>query len=58
MQGDPDAVTLVERLFGLLENDPPAGLQPDNLTALVVRPLARHADETVLPVDGPTTATN
>ena len=47
----PDAATLVERLFGLLENDPPAGLQPDNLTALVVQPLARHADETVLPVD-------
>ena len=44
------AETLVGRLFGLLETDPPAGLQPDNLTALVVRPLARHADETVLPV--------
>ena len=51
VDGAPDAVTLVERLFSLLENDPPPGLQPDNLTALVVRPLARHADETVLPVE-------
>jgi len=58
MQGDADAVTLVERLFAMLENDSPAGLQPDNLTALVVRPLARHADETVLPVEAPTNATN
>lgn len=51
LRDDPPAALMVERLFGLLENDPPAGLQPDNLTALVVRPLARHADETVLPVD-------
>lgn len=51
LHGDPGAVTLVERLFGLLENDPPPGMQPDNLTALVLRPLARHADETVLPVE-------
>lgn len=51
LHGAPNAATLVERLFGLLENDAPAGLQPDNLTALVVRPLARHADETVLPVE-------
>jgi len=47
----PQAATLVERLFALLENDPPAGLQPDNLTALVLMPLARHADETALPLD-------
>ena len=51
LHDEPNALTLVERLFGLLENDPPAGMQPDNLTALVVRPLARHADETVLPVE-------
>lgn len=47
----PAAVTLVERLFDMMENDPPAGLQPDNLTALVLRPLPRHADETALPLD-------
>lgn len=52
MHGAPGAATLVERLFGLMENDPPPGLQPDNLTALVLRPLPRHADETVLPVEG------
>lgn len=54
LHGDPDAVTLVERLFGLLENDPPPGMQPDNLTALMLRPLARYADETVLPVEAAT----
>ena len=47
----PAAATLVERLFGLMEYAPPAGLQPDNLTALVLRPLPRHADETALPLD-------
>jgi len=47
----PDAATLVERLFAALDADPPAGLQPDNLTALVLRPLPRSPDETVLPVD-------
>ena len=47
----PAAATLLERLFGLMENDPPAGLQPDNLTALVLRPLPRHADETALPLE-------
>ena len=46
-----DAATLVERLFGAIERLAPDTLQPDNLTALVVRPLARHADETVLPLD-------
>jgi len=46
----PPAATLVERLFALLENDPPDGVQPDNLTALVLRPLPRHADETALPL--------
>lgn len=44
-----DAATLVERLFASLESDPPAGLQPDNLTALVVQALPRQADETALP---------
>jgi hypothetical protein len=34
-----------------MEHEPPAGLQPDNLTALVLRPLPRHADETALPLD-------
>jgi len=47
----PAAATLVERLFGLMEHEPPAGLQPDNLTALVLRPLPRHADETALPLE-------
>ena len=46
----PSAATLVGRLFALLENDPPDGVQPDNLTALVLRPLPRHADETALPL--------
>ena len=41
----------VERLFAALDADPPAGLQPDNLTTLVLRPLPRPLDETVLPVD-------
>lgn len=47
---EPGAALLVERLFALFETAPPPGLQPDNLTALVVRPLPRQADETVLPL--------
>lgn len=49
LEGGPDAATLVERMFGLFETQPPEGLQPDNLTVLVLRPLARPADETILP---------
>lgn len=52
LDGCPDAACMVERLFGAMEQDPPAGLQPDNLTALVLRPLPRHADETALPEAG------
>ena len=49
LEGCPDAACMAGRLFGAMEHDPPAGLHPDNLTALVVRPLPRHADETALP---------
>jgi serine/threonine protein phosphatase PrpC len=47
--GAPDATAMLERLFAAIEADPPSGLQPDNLTALVLRPLARDAEETLLP---------
>jgi serine/threonine protein phosphatase PrpC len=53
----PTAAAMVERLFALLEQDPPAGMQPDNLTALLLRPLARHADETALPLEADVGAT-
>lgn len=52
LAGAPDAATMVARLFGALENDPPDGLHADNLTALVLRPLRvpmGQADETALP---------
>lgn len=53
LAGAPDAAAMVGRLFGAMENAPPDGLHPDNLTALVLRPLpgraACHADETALP---------
>jgi serine/threonine protein phosphatase PrpC len=51
LAGSPDAATMVARLFGELETNPPDGLHPDNLTALVLRPLraTAHADETALP---------
>lgn len=52
LAGAPDAAAMVERLFGALETSPPDGLHPDNLTALVLRPLTGqvgHADETALP---------
>ena len=51
----PDAAAMVARLFNAMEDTPPPGLQPDNLTALVLRPLpgapGAHADETALPLD-------
>ena len=52
LAGAPDAAAMVGRLFGALETAPPDGLHPDNLTALVLRPLpvqAGHGDETALP---------
>lgn len=49
LAGASDAATLVGRLFALFDEQPPDGLQPDNLTALVIRPLPRSSDETVLP---------
>lgn len=55
LAGAPDAAAMVGRLFGALESAPPDGLHPDNLTALVLRPLPMqagvHADETALPED-------
>ncbi|UVW26905.1 PP2C family serine/threonine-protein phosphatase [Massilia sp. H6] len=51
----PDAGAMVTRLFDALDRAPPAGLQADNLTALVLRPLLfRHCEgeETALPHDG------
>lgn len=50
LAGSPDAAAMVERLFSALEEAPPDGLHADNLTALVLRPLAQgYADETALP---------
>ena len=54
LAGAPDASAMVARLFNALDDAPPGGLQPDNLTALVLRPLQfRHepSDETALPDD-------
>ena len=54
LAGAPDAAAMLGRLFGALEDDPPEGLHPDNLTALLLRPLHPadgHADETALPDD-------
>ena len=48
----PDASAMVARLFNALDQAPPDGMQPDNLTALVLRPLLLHhgqGDETALP---------
>ncbi len=47
----PDAAAMVKELFGAMMEAPPDGLQPDNLTALVLRPLSCHSDETALPSD-------
>lgn len=53
LAGAPDAASMVGRLFNALATDPPGGLHADNLTALVLRPLARfHGDETALPEAG------
>lgn len=49
LAGAPDAAAMVERLFDAIEGAPPATVQPDNLTALVLRPLLCHSDETALP---------
>lgn len=55
LAGAPGAAAMVARLFGALEDLPPGEVQPDNLTALVLRPLAQpchgHLDETALPDD-------
>lgn len=55
LDGCPNAASVVERLFEAIAGNPPPGLQPDNLTALVLRPLPRHGDQTgdqtALPVD-------
>ncbi|MGI4718944.1 MAG: PP2C family protein-serine/threonine phosphatase [Janthinobacterium lividum] len=49
LAGAPDAAAMVERLFAAIEDAPPGTLQPDNLTALVLRALPWHSDETALP---------
>jgi PPM family protein phosphatase len=49
LAGAPDAAAMVARLFAALAALPPGDIQPDNLTALVLRPLHRHGDETALP---------
>jgi serine/threonine protein phosphatase PrpC len=51
LAGAPDAASMVGRLFAAMDDTPPDGLQPDNLTALVLRPLPCHPDETALPSD-------
>jgi serine/threonine protein phosphatase PrpC len=43
------AADVVDTLFREMETNPPPGLQADNLTALVLRPLADRGDETALP---------
>lgn len=48
---DLDAAGMVAGLFAAIGALAPDRLQPDNLTALVVRPLARPADETALPIE-------
>ncbi|MCD2516464.1 protein phosphatase [Massilia sp. G4R7] len=49
LAGAPDAAAAVDRLFAAMEDAPPPGLQPDNLTALVLRPRLSPSDETALP---------
>ncbi|WP_051933591.1 PP2C family serine/threonine-protein phosphatase [Massilia sp. BSC265] len=59
LAGAPDAAAMVGRLFEALDASPPDGLHPDNLTALMLRPMLRHMpaaagghlDETALPAD-------
>ncbi|MCS0609611.1 protein phosphatase [Massilia solisilvae] len=48
LQPCTSAAAMVDALFREMETHPPPGLYPDNLTALVLRPLAAP-DETVLP---------
>ena len=51
LAGAPDTASMLGRLFDAIENAPPPGLHPDNLTALLLRPLPAPAgaDETALP---------
>ena len=49
LSGCASAAAMLERLFGEMDSNPPRGLQPDNLTALLLRPLPHNADETALP---------
>jgi serine/threonine protein phosphatase PrpC len=42
-----NAQEMLDALFAEIEHRPPDGLHPDNLTAIVLRPLA--ADDTALP---------
>lgn len=63
LAGAPDAAAMVGRLLKALDTSPPDGLHPDNLTALILRPLLRPLsrplpaeaggllDETALPDD-------
>lgn len=44
-----DAAAGIDALFREMEERPPVGLQPDNLTAIVLRPRAPRRDETALP---------
>lgn len=44
-----DAQAGLDALFAEMEERPPVGLQPDNLTAIVLRPRPRGRDETALP---------
>ncbi|WP_229508013.1 hypothetical protein [Massilia sp. Dwa41.01b] len=43
------AAACVEALFAEIALRPPVGLQPDNLTAIVLRTRGPHRDETALP---------
>ena len=49
LSGCANAAAMVDRLFAEMESNPPPGLQPDNLTALLLRPVPPNADETALP---------
>jgi PPM family protein phosphatase len=47
LAGQASAQAMLDALFAEIEQRPPAGLHPDNLTAIVLRPLV--ADDTALP---------
>jgi len=47
--GQGSAQACIDALFGEMETDPPVGLQPDNLTAIVLRVHGSGRDETALP---------